>query len=170
MLDNLLRGDVFGNGCPVHPALVNMPLALYPLSALLRLVGTLPEVASLFDGLDTGSFYAGAHYLNLAALLVTIPTAITGFVEYKTINKQNSEALSVVHKHIGLNLLVSSIGLFNFLALNSVPGFVPETIHVVLGIVGGLLLWYSGHLGGQLVYEHGIGVQRQGRCRRKRRE
>jgi uncharacterized membrane protein len=160
--EKLLKGDVANNNCPVHPALVNLPLALYPLSALIRWVATQPRLSDHLRGLDVTSLNSVAHYLNIAALIVTVPTALTGLIEYRTIEKGNAEALSTVHKHILLNTVVTLIGVYNWWTLRTISDFAPTMTNVFLGLVGTILLWYSGHLGGKLVYKHGIGVRRQG--------
>lgn len=156
-----LKGNVPSKSCPVHPTLVHLPLALFPLSALTRLIGTQPNVMSMFSGLDSTSFFAGAHYLNLAALLVTIPTSVTGYLEYSKIPASQEAARATVHRHMALNTVVTLIALGNWYSLRNRADFEPDAIHVIVGIIGVLLLWYSSHLGRTLVYKHGVGVAKQ---------
>lgn len=158
---NVLQGKVAGNRCPIHPSLVNGPLLLYPLSALARLLGTQPNLIAKLSGLRAGNLFAGAHYLNILALLITIPAALTGYAEYKTIAASNGPAKATVNKHMALNVSVSLIGVYLWWSLRSSPFFEPQTHHVVLGLLAAALLIYSGRLGGKLVYEHGVGVKRQ---------
>ena len=161
LLSNLTSKSTNDSGCcPVHPALVHIPVVLYPLAALLRTLGTQTGLIRGVQGIDSESLFATAHYINMAAILVTIPTAITGYMDYRKIPSTDTAALATVHKHIALNTVVSLIAIFNWLTLRSVPGFVPSTVHIVLGVIGVLLLGYSGHLGGELIFKHGISVQR----------
>lgn len=145
--------------CPLHPAVVHLPVVFYPLAAVLRFLGTQPSMAARLPGLDSRSLFAGAHYLNLAALATSIPAAITGYMEYRKIDPRETESRRLVHKHIALNTVVTLLGLLNFLALRNVTGFRPSGFHVIIGIIGALLLAYSGHIGGKLAFEHGIGAR-----------
>ena len=154
-IQSVLEGDVAGNSTPLHPALVHFPLVLYPLSAIMRALG-------YFELVSIPGTFQWAHYMNIAAILWTIPTAITGLAEYRNIPSTAADAHSTVTKHILLNTLVTAIGVYNWYSIRNQPGYQPSKLNVILGLVGVALIIGSGHLGGKLVYKHGLGVQRQG--------
>lgn len=140
---------------PTHPALVHVPVVLYPVSAILRAL-------AFYTTVRAPGMFQWAHYFNAAALIATIPTALTGYAQYKKTDPRNTEARKLVMYHIALNTIVSLIGLYNFISIRKSGTYVPTKLNVILGLVGVALLGYSGHIGGRLVFEHGIGQCRRG--------
>jgi len=153
---SLLRGN-FGNEgeatVPIHPALVHLPLVLFPLSAILRAIGW-------YTSYNVPGTYQWSHYLNIAGLLSSIPTALTGFAEYKAI-PENSPAQATVQSHMLMNTVVVCIALYNWWSIKNSYDYVPSQTNVLLGLVGIAIIFFSGHLGGKLVYEYNLGVGRK---------
>jgi uncharacterized membrane protein len=160
-----LNGDFAGNGCPMHPAFVHLPIVLIPLAAFIKAaaaVGFLPS--------HPGSWpWSAAHFICGLAVASLVPTAVTGMAEYLRLDKRDQGATRKVQLHAALNYLVGAITVYCFVKASSRPDKLPTQSEIILGLVSAGILVVSGHLGGELVYEHGVGVQRQGKAARKRR-
>lgn len=148
---SVLRGQVGNNSNPIHPALVHVPLVLFPVAAILRAL-------SFYNIIDVVGF-AFAHYFNLVALLWAIPTALTGFAEYNVI--RDEETRKKAQQHMLLNMIVVGIGLYNWWSVKDNNYFIPLQTNVILGLISIVILFISGHLGGELVFKYGMGVKRQ---------
>ena len=138
---------------PLHPALVHVPLVMYPLSYILLTLG-------FYNWSTIPSIFNWAYLFNTVALVATVPAALTGYAQYQTINKSRSDVVGVARKHMLLNTAVSAIAAYIWWSLKDSPNHVPKQIHVQLGWLAIVLLGISGHLGGKMAYQHGIG-QRQ---------
>lgn len=158
----LLTGDFRSNGCPAHPAFVHLPIVLIPLAAGIKAAAALGALPS-----TPGSWpWSAAHFVSLLALLSLVPTALTGAAEYIRLNKSDAHITRKVQLHSGLNTVVAVITLYLYMKCSSRPGNIPTQGEVLLGVFSVGLLLVSGHLGGELVFEHGVGVQRQGKARK----
>ncbi len=167
-IHDILLGNEFQNSNPVHPALVHLPLVLIPLSVLLRWAGTWPTLGNW--GVDRRNTLTIAHWITLLALVCAIPVAITGLAEYKHLTSQqgdpcSQEPLNLARTHGVLNSIVLLMtGWIAYSTWKSQQiGYQPTIAHLWVGLFSVILLVVSGHLGGKMVYEHGIGVQRQGK-------
>ena len=157
----ILKGDIAGNSNPIHPALVHLPLTLFPLAAFLRYAGT-TDIIPQFLNSSPDFFFKGAHYINALGLIASVPVAITGLVEYFNMKTQNIGAKRTVQKHMIVNTIVLLLSLYNFMSLRNSYDFTPSLNNLIVGLFVTMLITYSGHQGGKLVYRYGVGVQRQG--------
>lgn len=141
---------------PLHPALVHLPIALFPLSVLL-------DVASWMWN-QPEWFLVRAAFIALAAGIVTgLFAAVFGFVDYTEI-RDDHPAKKTATLHMVLNVV--AIGLFGLglglrwgeLDLARTPG-----IPLLVSLAGLAVLGYSGYLGGHLVYSDGVAVGRHRR-------
>ena len=155
-----LRGDFAGNPNPLHPAFVHFPVVLVPLAAGVRLsssLGFLPNGSGSWPN-------EMANLVLLLALISMVPASLTGATEYFNIVPKKQKAKKKARVHALLNTIVFSISLYLFVSISKRPGRVPTKLEVGLGMVSVVVLLISGHLGSELVYQHGIGVKRQGRA------
>lgn len=141
---------------PLHPALVHLPIALFPLSFILDLVSWIsprPELQLV-----------RCAFITIAVGIATaVIAAIVGLVDYTSI-RDDHPAKKTATLHMVLNLV--AVGLFaaglglRYGSLNlERTGALPLLISfIALGLLG-----YSGYLGGTLVYDDGIGVGRHRR-------
>jgi nitrite reductase/ring-hydroxylating ferredoxin subunit/uncharacterized membrane protein len=151
---DVLEGKPFR--CPLHPALVHLPIALFPLSVILDVASHVPHRADV--PLVTAAFIA-----LLSGLATALLAAVFGIVDYTEI-RDDHPAKKTATAHLILNLI--AVGLFavsaglRFSALD-----VPATgaLPLLISLVGLAVLSYSGYLGGVLVYDDGIGVGRHRR-------
>jgi len=69
----------------------------------------------------------------------------------------------------GLNDLVIAGAIYNWLQERNVPEFRPAGHQVVLSAVLMAVQMYAAYLGGDLIYAHGVSVQRMGEAAKKKK-
>src|SRR5947199_4666720 len=150
MLKDFLEGKPLGH--PIHPMLVHFPIGLFFLSLLLDIASfVFPNVPNLV----LASFYAISLGV-ITALLAAVP----GFADYTDIRRDHPGKRTAT-AHMVLNLIVVALYAINLAVRFSAD--VDLRVHplaFLLSLVGVALLSVSGYLGGQLVYDEGIGVGR----------
>jgi uncharacterized membrane protein len=135
-------------GHPVHPILVDFPVALFTTAVLFDLVG-----------LATGSseFAAVSYWAMSIGLVVGLTAALFGLVDWLAI-RGGTRAKRIGAWHGLGNVVV--VGLFAtswFLRLN-VAGYSPTALALGLSLAGIALALVTTWLGGELVFRLRIGV------------
>ncbi|KAG7528929.1 hypothetical protein FFLO_05886 [Filobasidium floriforme] len=177
---DICLGNVFGSGHPIHPITVH-----YPLTTLMAAYGidmtvhSRPYLPRLLTSLlpSTPVLAQVAYYSNAAGLIFMAPALITGFHEFYEIYKHlgtkrvedgvvlqsyPQRTFNVAAIHGVLNALTGAYSLYLWRARKNVPGHMSTPRQgLASGLVLGSLI-FSAALGGKLVYDYGIGVQRQG--------
>ena len=153
----ILEGKPFRS--PLHPALVHLPIALFPLSFLL-------DVASwIFT--DPELHLVRSAFIAIAAGIATaVVASAVGIVDYTSI-RDDHPAKKKATLHMMLNLL--SVGLYALglgLRYGSLDDDRTALVPLVVSFVALGILGYSGYLGGDIVYSDGVAV---GRHRRRTR-
>lgn len=141
---------------PLHPALVHLPIALFPLSVLLDVASWIWEQPEWL--------LVRCAFIALAAGIGTgLFAAVFGFIDYTEI-QDDHPAKKTATLHMLLNVV--AIGLFGLglglrwgeLDLARTPG-----VPLLVSLAGLAILGYSGYLGGHLVYGDGVAVGRHRR-------
>ena len=151
------------SGLPnLHPAIVHLPLALLPAAILFDLAGL---VRPTWTWLERG----GAFLLILAALGAAA-AVVAGEQAEEGLGPLPPAAHEVVHAHedTGKKALVGCAALAIARLLLSIrdrdrPRLTALFLRVLLLVAAGgtlLLMVRTADLGGQLVYRHGVGVDR----------
>ncbi|MGH7572444.1 MAG: DUF2231 domain-containing protein [Gemmatimonadota bacterium] len=134
---------------PIHPMLVPVPIGLWIFSFVCDLVYRFLSDNVIWDEV---AFYTMAGGI-VGALLAALP----GFVDLLSLNDPATRRIALAHMLVNLTTVVLfAINLW--LRTNSPPG---AGVPVVLSLVGVLLLGVAGWLGGELVFRHGVGVERR---------
>lgn len=144
---------------PIHPAIVHLPIALFPLALLLdAITWFLTDRAA---GLVRAAYYA--HMLGIGTALVA---ALFGFVDYSDIRRDHP-ARKTATRHLVLNLI--AVGLFAvsaWLRRDLAGALRTPVLPLAITTLGVAVLSYAGYLGGRIVYDDGVAV---GRHRRRGR-
>ncbi len=143
-------------GCPLHPLLVHLPIALLPLGVVL-------DVASWIWARPEWLLVRAAFVAIAAGVVTGILASLAGVVDYTSI-RNDHPAKKTATAHMLLNVV--AIGLFAAslgLRYGSLDLGRTALLPLAISVVGLLLLGYSGYLGGKLVYDDGIGVGRHHR-------
>ncbi|WWD09700.1 hypothetical protein V865_007828 [Kwoniella europaea PYCC6329] len=186
----ILQGQVPGHddlsaGHPIHPATVHWPIAFLTASFGISTLDLLPlslyptSVLPPRATLSTLGFYAAG-----AGVVSALPAIITGAGEaYELIRKEYFEKgrdwskvvdsawnmrdnggrkVKMTIKHASMNDMVVALAAYNWYRGWFYPGEpLPQTT-TILNALALLALLYSAMLGGRLVYEYAMGIQRQG--------
>jgi uncharacterized membrane protein len=143
-------------GHPSHPMFVHFPIAFY-LAVLVF------DVMALIEP-NAGLMQANI-YLLFGALLATVILAITGLVDWFGMVKGSSKRrLATTH----LLVQITAALFFQFtliLRLGNQGVDQPETLWVILEVIGYLVIIVGQYLGGVLVYERGMRVSTGGAAR-----
>ncbi len=137
-------------GHPLHPPLTDATIGIYTASMAFA-------VLSVLNIGDRNPAYV--WWLTLAlGLLVTAPTALTGFLDWLTIDRDTPLWRTAT---IHMLAMLSATALFGLAAVFGYDGYRHGAVHAgpfVLTLVGYGLLTVGGWLGGAIVYVHGMRV------------
>lgn len=142
-----MKSKAHFKGHPIHPILVCFPLAFFIGTALF-------DVLALIN--DRPEFLFVAFYLELAGIIATLAAAVPGLIDYIYTIPPQSSAKKRGARHGLLNVGV--------LILFTIAWFYRQTSDTMMGIVlalelaGVTGLFFSGWMGGTLVYRNQIGV------------
>jgi uncharacterized membrane protein len=137
-------------GHPIHPPLTDATIGIY----------TFATIAALADvtGISNNAATHGWWLALLTGLIVTVPTALTGLVDWLSL-EWGSELWKTATLH--LTAMVSATVFFGLAALLGHDSFKRGDVSAgpfVLTIVGFGLLTLGGWLGGTVVFVHGMRV------------
>lgn len=137
-------------GHPLHPPLTDATIGMFVLAAGLAIVGAAGGVEEA----------AGkATYLALlGGLIVAVPTALTGLVDWLSI-EWGSPRWRTATWH--LSVMLTAVAVFALAAWRQHPGYQHGEVTtggLILTLVGAVLLTVGGWLGGSLVFVHGTRV------------
>jgi uncharacterized membrane protein len=137
-------------GHPIHPPLTDATIGIY----------TFATIAALADvtGISNNAATHGWWLALLTGLVVTVPTALTGLMDWLTL-EWGSELWKTATLH--LTAMVSATLFFGLAALLGHDSFKSGDVSAgpfVLTIVGFGLLTLGGWLGGSIVFVHGMRV------------
>jgi uncharacterized membrane protein len=139
-------------GHPLHPPLTDVTVGLYTgasVSAILAALGVSEE------NLVTAWWLA-----LVGGLIVTVPTALTGLLEWLTISR-GTQLWRTATLH--LTAMVSATVFFLIAAVVGHGSYVDRTVDagpIVLTLIGFGLLTLGGWLGGAIVFTYGMRVLR----------
>ena len=133
-------------GHPIHPMLIPFPIVCF--------VGTLVTDVVYSRNHDAG-WATASHWLLGIGLLMAALAAVAGLTDY--LGDDRIRRLGAALKHMLANVTAVVLEVvYLVLRLNN-PDFILST-GIWISAVVVLILLYSGWLGGELVFRHGIGV------------
>ncbi|KAK7179958.1 hypothetical protein DPSP01_009874 [Paraphaeosphaeria sporulosa] len=167
---------------PKHPATVHFPLTFTFLTGVLDAIylasvtpATSGTVATVFKTLDiaipTSLLPTLSYYSTILTLLTAIPAVISGALELQPVIARDGFSSKKAQAGVS-HALVNDIALFgaayNWWVRRSTTGFVPDTTNVAISAALALpASFFAAYLGGQLVYQYGMGVGRGSSAARK---
>jgi nitrite reductase/ring-hydroxylating ferredoxin subunit/uncharacterized membrane protein len=153
MIKYFLQGRYFGH--PVHPALVHFPIGLFLLSFLFDATSIFGEGGNL---LVLASFYA-----MLGGVAMALLAAVPGLADWWDIRRDH-RARATASTHMALNLAaVALYAISLLLRYGELNAGTTATVPFLLATAALALIFFSGYLGGSLVYSDGIGAGRHRR-------
>ena len=143
----LLRGP---KGHPVHPPFTDATIGAYTVAAILGIFA--------FAGVSTGRTTTGWWLAVLVALCLTVPTALTGFVDWLQITWW-TPLWRVATAHMAANLVAGALFLAALLVGHG--DYTAGSLGAgpfALTVVGFTMLTLGGWLGGTIVFVYGMRV------------
>ena len=137
-------------GKPSHPPLTDASIGAYSVGVAMLVAGKL--------GLQTPQMAVGAEIAISGGLLLALPTALTGLLDWLGIEKGTPyRTVATIH----LFTMLTATVLFALTWLAQRPGYNDEevrTLGLVLGLVAETILAAGGFIGGTLVFVYGVRV------------
>lgn len=140
-----LRSTVTINGHPLHPLLVTVPVGLF-VAALVT------DVVYIVDGSE--GWAEASFWLLGGGLVGALIAAVTGLIDFA--GNARIREIRAAWLHLFGNLALVLVEGINFI-LRLPDAEVASSIGVVLSGVAVLLLLFSGWMGGEMVFRHGVG-------------
>lgn len=149
---HLLQGRWLG--FPLHTFLVHFPIGLFVLGSVL-------DVYSRVAGRP--SVAAAAGYAIGWGILTAAVAALAGLADYADIRKDRpGKAKAIATRHMVLNLVALALYIASYFTRDPFASKV-GALPMVLALAGLGVIMYSGYLGGDLVYNEGVGAGRHRR-------
>lgn len=137
-------------GHPLHPPLTDATIGMYVLAAGLAIVGKA-------GGIQLAAA-KGMWLALIGGLIISIPTALTGLVDWLSIEWGTARWRTAT---LHLTAMVSAVALFALAAWQQYDGYQHgrvATSGLILTLCGAAVLTIGGWLGGTLVFVHGTRV------------
>jgi uncharacterized membrane protein len=139
----------------IHPMIVHFPIALIIASVVLGILSRITKIER---------FSYSAHYVMIFGVISGYIAIIFGYFAFKKIGAvyEVVENIALIHSVLGVivialfTVLLIMKGEINWLQLGKEN--IPEIVSCIVGIV--LLLWIAA-LGGKMVYEYGVAVNKE---------
>ncbi|MGH8935325.1 MAG: DUF2231 domain-containing protein [Acidimicrobiia bacterium] len=154
-----LRGKEFRGwrgwaGKPLHPPLTDLPIGAYIIAPVLDVISYFGSGSSW-----AGDLYRAAGYLLLAGAVVSLATALTGFLDWLHTTR-GSQVRRLANAHAWTMITMSVLVLIDLWVRFLGPEREAASgLVVVLGVLIAGLATLGGTLGGTLVYGYGFNVE-----------
>lgn len=145
-------------GHPLHPPLTDFPIVLWSISLLW-------DILAFARG---DPFWAQFSFWSIATgLVAALPTLATGLLDYASIPDDQQAAERTATRHMIVMLCTTALFVGSLLLRYGQDslGSLRTIVAVILSAVGVALLPVGGWLGGELVFRHGVGRERDERKR-----
>jgi len=136
----------------LHPAVVHFAIGLFTASVILDIIGFSTK----------REYFNSAGWLNLTlAVVASLVSVLTGFLaEDSVIVTKEAHRLMEIHETLGLVVLGIAAILMIWRLFNQGPLSNRQIpFYIIIAVAGLLFLLASGHYGGEMVYEYGVGVK-----------
>jgi len=137
-------------GHPIHPPLTDATIGVYTLATIAGLL----DVTSISDQAAAHAWWLGL----LAGLLLTVPTALTGLLDWLTITWWTPLWRTATWHMVAMLSATVFFALALVLGHDSFTAGTLGASDLVLTLIGFALLTLGGWLGGTIVYVHGMRV------------
>jgi len=132
---------------PIHPMLVGIPIGLWVFSLVSDII---------YAARWGGPVWADvAYYTMVGGVIGALIAAVPGFIDYLSISDAKTKSTGT--RHLIINLSVVALYIINIIIRSN--GQPNMALPIILSVVAIGALLYSGWLGGDLVYEHGMAVE-----------
>ena len=155
-LRRALHGDWLHE--PLHVILTDVPVGSWTATVAFDALAAVSGESKFASSMN-----AAADATLILGLVGAVGAAVTGMNDWSEIERPAPRKIGLVHA--ALNIVATSLfigsAIFRSRKSEEQPGEASQDRNIsrVLGFAGYLLVSAGAHLGGTLIYEHGIGVQ-----------
>lgn len=143
-------------GKPTHPPLTDIPVAAYVFAAVFDVISALVS-----SGSETAhTFFQAGTYVLVGGLIVSVPTALTGFWDWLKSTPPKTQAWRTANFHMAVMLLVTLLVVIDIVVRWGED--LPSGLPVILSVAAGGLVSLGATYGGSLVYDYGFNVETSG--------
>ena len=135
-------------GHPIHPILVPLPIGLWIFSLVSDVVYAFVSPEVFWDRM--------AQWTMLGGIAGALLAAVPGFIDFLSLTDPRVKRVALTHMLVNLTI-VALYAVNVWLRTTSPPG---AGTPFVLSVIGVLMLGMAGWLGGELVFRHGVAVER----------
>lgn len=159
-----LRGRKFKGprgfaGKPFHPPLTDFPVAAY----ILAMVFDVISAVAGGDSPTAQDFFVSATHVLVAGAVVSVPTALTGFWDWRKSTEPHTQARRTANWHMAVMLVVTGLAVLDIIVrLAQWDVGYTQGGPLVLSVLVGTLVGFGAVYGGALVYEYGFNVETAG--------
>jgi uncharacterized membrane protein len=143
----------------MHPKIVHYPLALFAVYALLEIIGVL---------FKKDFFSKSAHLILFLGLIGAIMAVLTGNSAAEALQHLNKIKSVIPGEAVNAHMEYANYTLWYFAVLLVLRTFIVlkknfsnsiKNLFLILSLIGMLLIYKTGELGGRLVYKFGAGTE-----------
>lgn len=162
-------------GKPFHPPLTDIPIAAYILGATFDVLSWLLKddavTGEAGQSIDLGAgapalshdLWRAGTFLFIAGLIVSVPTALTGFWDWLKSTQKHTQARRTANWHMAVMLTTTALVAVDILMRwKSNQDMYTAVPIVVLSVVIAGLVSLGATYGGALVYDYGFNVETSG--------
>ncbi len=144
------------SGKPTHPPLTDIPIGAYILAAVFDLLSVWKG-----DGEFGHNLHVAASYCLIAGAIATIPTALTGIIDWWTSTPRGTQAWRTANTHGAIMILNSVLVAINiFMRLGDIDTTASTpTGQMILSLVIAGVVALGATYGGTLVYDYEFNVE-----------
>ena len=144
-------------GKPFHPPLTDIPVAAYVFVAVFDLI------SYFTDGSVARDFFRSGTHVIIGGLIVSVPTALTGFWDWLKSTPKGTQARRTANWHMAVMLTVTGIVVVDVvLRLGQWDDGQTGTGVLILSLLAGALVSFGAAYGGALIYDYGFNVETAG--------
>ena len=143
-------------GKPFHPPLTDIPVASYFIFPIFDLISFAAEDGSA----ASKDFFKAATYVLIAGLIVSVPTALTGFWDWLKSTPKHTQAWRTANTHMAIMLTVTALVVINLL-IRAGNDWTSLGLLILSLVIAGLVS-LGAYYGGTMVYDYGFNVETSG--------
>jgi uncharacterized membrane protein len=142
----------------MHPPLTDVPIGAYVLAAAFDVVSWIGG-----DAEWARDFYRAGTFALIGGVLVAVPTALTGFMDWLKSTPKGTQARRTANAH-GITMATVTVLVLVTIAIRLGAYDEPSTpvLAGVLTLVVAGLTFFGAAIGGTLVYDYGFNVHTAG--------
>jgi uncharacterized membrane protein len=159
-------------GKPFHPPLTDIPVAAYVFAAAFDLISfltrykgpiTSEQLGAAAESSVSHDFFVSATHVIIAGLIVSVPTALTGFWDWLKSTPKHTQARRTANWHMAVMFTVTAIVIVDvILRLSGWENGETRPVVLILSVLAGGLVSFGSLYGGSLIYDYGFNVETSG--------